>query len=105
MNSENVRRHQLIPERPRVARAAAVPTAIDEQDAIAGLHQRGNLITPIAAKEEGAAQAASLALVQRDLERAVHEALQRGMVERVLMPVILAPALAVGMLTGSHLLH
>jgi hypothetical protein len=55
-------------------------------------------------REEGAAQAASLALVQRDLERAVQAALQRGMVERVLMSVILVAALAVGILAGSHLL-
>src|SRR6202140_3563129 len=46
---ENVRRHQLIPERPGVARAAAVTTAIDKHDAIAGLHEPGHLITPIAA--------------------------------------------------------
>ena len=56
-------------------------------------------------REEGEAQAVRLALVQRDLERAAQEALQRGMVERVLMSVILVAALAVGIVAGSHLLH
>ena len=55
-HGENVGRHQLICKRPRIARAAAVATAIDEHGAMAGADQRRDLIAPVAAMAEAAMQ-------------------------------------------------
>jgi len=55
-HGQNVGCHQLVRERPRIARAAAVAAAIDEHRAMAGADQHWNLIAPIATVTEAAMQ-------------------------------------------------
>jgi hypothetical protein len=89
-------------------RSAALESRVKEQQAlesrIGGLDKLVERIEEIVlgTKEELAARGASLSLVQRELEREVQQALQRGMVERLLMSVILVAVLAIGLFAGAH---
>lgn len=90
-------------------RSAALKSRVKEQQTlesrIGGLDKLVERVEEIVlgTKEELAARGASLSLVQRELEREVQQALQRGMVERVLMSVILVAVLAIGLFAGAHL--
>ena len=55
-HGQNIGRHQFIGERPRVARAASMAAAVDQNGAIAAPHQRWNLIAPIATMTQTAMQ-------------------------------------------------
>src|SRR5438128_4860788 len=55
-NGYDVRCHQLVRKGPRVARAAAVSAAINENRAIARVEQSWNLIPPVAAVAQAAMQ-------------------------------------------------
>jgi hypothetical protein len=91
-------------------KAATLEKCLNEQQAlrnsILGL---GKLVERVeefllTSREELAARGASLTLVQQELEREVHQSLQRGLVERLLMSVILVAVLVIGLLVGSHFL-
>lgn len=90
-------------------KAATLENCLKEQEALrASIGGLGKLVERVEevlvfTREELAARGASLSLVQRELEREVHQSLQRGVVERVLMSVILVAVLALGLLAGSHL--
>jgi hypothetical protein len=91
-------------------KAATVEKCLNEQQAlrnsVLGLGRLVERVEEVllTSREELAARGASLALVQQELEREVHQSLQRGLVERLLMSVILVAVLVVGLLVGSHFL-
>jgi hypothetical protein len=89
-------------------KAATLENCVNEQQALRNsILGFGKLVERVEevlliTREELAARGASLSLVQRELEREVQQALQRGLVERFLMSVILVATLVVGILVGSH---
>jgi hypothetical protein len=90
-------------------RAAMLESCVKEQESlqrrIGGLDKLVERIEEavLGTREELSARGASLSLVQRELEREVGQALQRGVVERVLMSVILVAVLVLGLFAGAHL--